>query len=111
MWKREVTIEVSIGMLTSILKILLNYQVLVKIKFWLAIAWVKVMTSLMMTSITEIFLNFMALKTTSKFRLSAWLRQNFLQIEHYFSSDGVFPIVTSLNDDITLKISITLYHP
>jgi len=31
-------------------------------------------------------------------------------MEHYFSSNGVFPMMTSLNDDITLKISITLYY-
>jgi len=86
MWKRETTVEVIIGMLTAILKILLNYinifimkyyikhipphfwnklkyfafcqqmkarlcsnitfyQVLIKIKFWLAITQVKVMMS------------------------------------------------------------------
>jgi len=32
-------------------------------------------------------------------------------MEHYFSSNGVFPIMTSLNDDIPLKIFITLYYP
>jgi len=53
----------------------------------------------------------MAFKATSKFRLSAWLRQNFLQMKHYFSPNGVFPMMTSLNDDITLKNSITLYYP
>jgi len=58
--------------------------------------------------IMENVLNFMALKSTSKFRLSAWLRENFLQIQHYFSSNRVFPMMTSLNDDITLKIFITL---
>jgi len=46
------------------------------------------------------------LKATSKFRLSTWLRQNFLQMEHYFSSNGVFLMITSLNDDITLKFSL-----
>jgi len=59
----------------------------------------------MMTSLI-----FMALKATSKFRLSAWLKQNFLQMEHYFSSNRIFPIMTSLNDDITLKFFITLYY-
>jgi len=53
----------------------------------------------------------MALKATSKFRLSTCLRQNFLQMEHYFSSNGVFKMMTSLNDDIDFKISITLYYP
>jgi len=53
----------------------------------------------------------MALKATSKFKLSAWLRENFLQMEHYLSSNGVLSIMTLLNDDITLKISITLYYP
>jgi len=32
----------------------------------------------------------MALKAASKFRLSTWLRQNFLQMEHYFSSNESF---------------------
>jgi len=53
----------------------------------------------------------MALKATSKFRLFAWLRQNFLRIEYYFSSNGVFALMTSLNDDITLKFSIIFYYP
>jgi len=49
----------------------------------------------------------MALKATSKFRLSTWLKQNFLQMEHYFSSNGFF-----FDKDNTLKIiSITLYNP
>jgi len=46
----------------------------------------------------------MTLKATSKFRLSAWLRRNFLQMEHYFSSDEVFPLMKSLNDDITVSL-------
>jgi len=37
----------------------------------------------------------MALKATSIFRLSVWLRENFLQMEHYFSSNEVFPMITS----------------
>jgi len=54
----------------------------------------------------------MALKATSKFRLPAdWLRENFLQMEHSFSSNEVYPMMKSLNDNITLKISITLYYP
>jgi len=53
----------------------------------------------------------MALKATSKVRLSAWLRQNFLQLRHYFSPNRIFSIITSLNDDITLKISVALYYP
>jgi len=58
----------------------------------LAIAWVKVMTP----NITEIFFNFMALKAMLKFRLAAWLRQNFLHMKHYFSSNGFFSVMTSL---------------
>jgi len=54
----------------------------------------------------NISLILMILKSTSKFRFSAWLRQNFLQLEHYFSSNGVFPMITSLNDDITLKFPL-----
>jgi len=53
----------------------------------------------------------MAWKATSKFRLSTSLRQSFLQMEYYFSSNGVFQMMTTLNDDITLKISVTLYYP
>jgi len=88
MWKRNITVEVSIGKLTSTLKILLNfinifiiyfafrqqmkarlrsnitfYQVLIKIKVWLTIAWVKLMTSY---SITESFLNFYGIKSNVK---------------------------------------------
>jgi len=48
----------------------------------------------------------MALKATSKFRLSTWLRQNVLQMEHYFSLNGIFSMMTSLNDDITLKFPL-----
>jgi len=49
----------------------------------------------------------MELKATSKFfRLSAWLRQNFLQMEYYFSLNGVLPLMMSLTDDITLKFPL-----
>jgi len=54
---------------------------------------------------------YMALKATSKFRLSTWPRQNFLQVKHYFSSNGNFPMMSPLNDDITFQISIILYYP
>jgi len=32
-------------------------------------------------------------------------------MEHYFLSNGVFPMMTSLNDDIIIKVSITLFYP
>jgi len=58
----------------------------------LAIAWVKVMTSL--TSYNGKFPYFMALKATSKFRLSAWLSKR------KFLTNGIlFFIKWGLSDD------------
>jgi len=147
MWKREITVEVSLGMLTSILKILLNcrnifiikyyvkhitpllekikifafrqqmkarlrsnitfYQVLIKLKLRLAIAWGK-SDDVANNDVIQRKVSLIALKATTKFRLSAWLKQNFLQLELYFSSNRVFPMMTSLNDYITLKFFINV---
>jgi len=67
------------------------------------------MTSLMMTSYNGKFFKFLWHRKQRRNLDCLWLRENFLQMEHYFSSKGVLPMITSLKNFHYILLSINIF--
>jgi len=59
----------------------------------------------------ENFFNFYGIENNIEIKIVCLANTKFHTNETLCSSNRFFSMMTSLNDDITLKISITLYYP